>query len=173
MCPLQLASSRKPLYIHPPVTQAWVLRFSKTRRFDALHRATARMAKLVDAWDLKSPVRKDVPVRFRLRAPNKSGACMRFFVQALCFCSAILKAVPQFFIFAPPLAYCQSTKIQDIPATAKPLAPHARRHMATPLNIAAFSGARCNRIAIDAHSVVGAARDLDQATAAKLGPSPG
>ena len=87
MCPLQLASSRKPLYIHPPVTQAWVLRFSKTRRFDALHRATARMAKLVDAWDLKSPVRKDVPVRFRLRAPNKSRACMRFFMQALCFCS--------------------------------------------------------------------------------------
>ena len=85
MCPLQLASSRKPLYIHPPVTQAWVLRFSKTRRFDALHRATARMAKLVDAWDLKSPVRKDVPVRFRLRAPNKSRACMRFFMQALCF----------------------------------------------------------------------------------------
>ncbi len=40
-----------------------------------LHRATARMAKLVDAWDLKSPVRKDVPVRPRLRAPNKSRAC--------------------------------------------------------------------------------------------------
>ena len=79
-------------------------------------------------------------------------------------------AIPR---LAPLLAFCQSTKIQDIPATAKPLAPHARRHMATPLNIAAFSGARCNRIAIDAHSVVGAARDLDQATAAKLGPSPG
>ncbi|CAD0263396.1 hypothetical protein DENIT_110125 [Pseudomonas veronii] len=34
-----------------------------------LHRAAARMAKLVDAWDLKSPARKGVPVRFRLRAP--------------------------------------------------------------------------------------------------------
>ena len=43
-----------------------------------LHRATARMAKLVDAWDLKSPARKGVPVRFRVRAPNKSRACMRF-----------------------------------------------------------------------------------------------
>ena len=43
------------------------------------------MAKLVDAWDLKSPARKGVPVRFRVRAPNKSRACMRFFVQALCF----------------------------------------------------------------------------------------
>lgn len=29
------------------------------------------MAKLVDAWDLKSPARKGVPVRFRLRAPSK------------------------------------------------------------------------------------------------------
>ena len=28
------------------------------------------MAKLVDAWDLKSPARKGVPVRFRLRAPS-------------------------------------------------------------------------------------------------------
>ena len=35
-----------------------------------IHRATARMAKLVDAWDLKSPARKGVPVRFRLRAPT-------------------------------------------------------------------------------------------------------
>ena len=35
-----------------------------------LHRAAARMAKLVDAWDLKSPARKGVPVRFRLRAPS-------------------------------------------------------------------------------------------------------
>ena len=34
------------------------------------NRATARMAKLVDAWDLKSPARKGVPVRFRLRAPS-------------------------------------------------------------------------------------------------------
>jgi hypothetical protein len=33
--------------------------------------ATARMAKLVDARDLKSLVRKDVPVRPRLRAPFK------------------------------------------------------------------------------------------------------
>lgn len=39
--------------------------------FRRLHRATARMAKLVDAWDLKSPARKGVPVRFRLRAPFK------------------------------------------------------------------------------------------------------
>ena len=62
--------------------------------------------------------------------------------------------VPQFFIFAPPLAYCQSTKIQDIPATAKPLAPHARNGIANPLNMAAISGARCNRIAIDAHRCV-------------------
>lgn len=30
------------------------------------------MAKLVDAWDLKSPARKGVPVRFRLRAPSKT-----------------------------------------------------------------------------------------------------
>ena len=60
------------------------------------------MAKLVDAWDLKSPVRKDVPVRFRLRAPNKSRACMRFFVQALCFCSAKIQTAPQFSISAPP-----------------------------------------------------------------------
>ncbi len=29
------------------------------------------MAKLVDAWDLKSPARKGVPVRFRVRAPSK------------------------------------------------------------------------------------------------------
>ena len=37
------------------------------------HSATARMAKLVDAWDLKSPARKGVPVRFRLRAPYIKG----------------------------------------------------------------------------------------------------
>lgn len=42
--------------------------------FRPLHRATARMAKLVDAWDLKSPARKGVPVRFRLRAPYISRA---------------------------------------------------------------------------------------------------
>ena len=42
-----------------------------------LHRATARMAKLVDAWDLKSPARKGVPVRFRLRAPYISRVCER------------------------------------------------------------------------------------------------
>ena len=36
-----------------------------------LHRATARMAKLVDAWDLKSPACKGVPVRLRVRAPIK------------------------------------------------------------------------------------------------------
>lgn len=41
-------------------------------------RATARMAKLVDAWDLKSPARKGVPVRFRLRAPSISRACTVF-----------------------------------------------------------------------------------------------
>ena len=35
------------------------------------------MAKLVDAWDLKSPARKGVPVRFRLRAPYISRVCER------------------------------------------------------------------------------------------------
>ena len=94
MCPLQLASSRKPLYIHPPVTQAWVLRFSKTRRFDALHRATARMAKLVDAWDLKSPVRKDVPVRFRLRAPLLCFKTSRYVSE-----TRIEPALCRFFVF--------------------------------------------------------------------------
>ena len=48
-----------------------------------LHRATARMAKLVDAWDLKSPARKGVPVRFRVRAPYISRACVINFMQAL------------------------------------------------------------------------------------------
>ena len=83
---IELASEAQALYIRPPVTQALEY-FAPESTFlrDPLYSATARMAKLVDAWDLKSPVRKDVPVRFRLRAPNKSRACMRFFVQALCF----------------------------------------------------------------------------------------
>src|SRR5207342_3060228 len=34
----------------------------------------ARMAKLVDARDLKSLIRKDMSVRFRLRAPMRGGA---------------------------------------------------------------------------------------------------
>ena len=59
------------------------------------------MAKLVDAWDLKSPVRKDVPVRFRLRAPNKSRACMRFFVQALCFLFRNSESCSAIFLFCP------------------------------------------------------------------------
>ena len=50
----------------------------KPRLPDPLHSATARMAKLVDAWDLKSPARKGVPVRFRVRAPSISRACRRF-----------------------------------------------------------------------------------------------
>ena len=54
-------------------------------RWKQQHSATARMAKLVDAWDLKSPARKGVPVRFRLRAPPISRACMRYLMQALSF----------------------------------------------------------------------------------------
>ena len=56
--------------------------------FASLHkacRATARMAKLVDAWDLKSPARKGVPVRFRLRAPYKTKGCMRYLMQPFLF----------------------------------------------------------------------------------------
>ena len=34
---------------------------------------SARVVKLVDTRDLKSLVRKDVPVRFRPRAPNNDG----------------------------------------------------------------------------------------------------
>ena len=70
----KLASPGGDVYIRPLVAQASVsgrlARHEPLRRL--LHRATARMAKLVDAWDLKSPARKGVPVRFRLRAPNKS-----------------------------------------------------------------------------------------------------
>ena len=71
----QLASSGLDVYISPPA--AWVNERAGGYIQWAFYstRATARMAKLVDAWDLKSPVREDVPVRFRLRAPNKSRAC--------------------------------------------------------------------------------------------------
>src|SRR3546814_16712738 len=53
-----------PLLLHQP--QLAHLLQADVHKVD---RATARMAKLVDAWDLKSPARKGVPVRFRLRAP--------------------------------------------------------------------------------------------------------
>jgi hypothetical protein len=61
---------RDGMYIFRPL-----LHSVRTARFTGvsstrLDRATARMAKLVDAWDLKSPARKGVPVRFRLRAPS-------------------------------------------------------------------------------------------------------
>src|SRR3546814_224715 len=55
-----------PLLLHQP--QLAHLLQADVHKVD---RATARMAKLVDAWDLKSPARKGVPVRFRLRAPSK------------------------------------------------------------------------------------------------------
>ena len=83
---IELASSAQSLYIRPPVTQALECFDKKDQSFlTTLNSATARMAKLVDAWDLKSPVRKDVPVRLRVRAPNKSRACMRFFMRAFFF----------------------------------------------------------------------------------------
>ena len=65
--------------------------------FRLLHRATARMAKLVDAWDLKSPARKGVPVRFRLRAPSqKSRVCGRKLMQTLvCFWIPIFRLPTQ------------------------------------------------------------------------------
>ncbi len=55
-----------PLLLHQPEHRP--LDFADVPK---ANRATARMAKLVDAWDLKSPARKGVPVRFRLRAPSK------------------------------------------------------------------------------------------------------
>lgn len=55
-----------PLLLHQPAHRP--LDFADV---SMANRATARMAKLVDAWDLKSPARKGVPVRFRLRAPSK------------------------------------------------------------------------------------------------------
>ena len=73
---------------------------------DPLYSATARMAKLVDAWDLKSPVRKDVPVRFRLRAPNKSRAFTLSACRPFVFCSVKRWDVPQFLIGATPVS-CQ------------------------------------------------------------------
>ena len=36
----------------------------------------------------KIPLRKDVPVRLRPQERNKLRVCMRFFVQALGFCTA-------------------------------------------------------------------------------------
>ena len=48
-----------------------VLYIFRPRR-SRIHRATARMAKSVDAGDLKSLARKGMPVRVRLRAPYSS-----------------------------------------------------------------------------------------------------
>lgn len=67
----ELASPERDVYISPSVAQASELPDRYWSVFRPLYRATARMAKLVDAWDLKSPARKGVPVRFRLRAPSK------------------------------------------------------------------------------------------------------
>lgn len=67
----ELASPERDVYISPSAAQASELPDRYLTVFRLLHRATARMAKLVDAWDLKSPARKGVPVRFRLRAPSK------------------------------------------------------------------------------------------------------
>ena len=44
--------------------------------------ALARMAKSVDAWDLKSPGRKAIPVRVRVRAPGCFSSAIRL-------CSAV------------------------------------------------------------------------------------
>ncbi len=67
----KLASAGTDVYISPSCCVGFNLSELGICIRITLHRATARMAKLVDAWDLKSPVRKDVPVRFRLRAPSK------------------------------------------------------------------------------------------------------
>ena len=69
---------------------------SRTPAFERLNAFRRALAAFTNGG-LTPPVRKDVPVRFRLRAPNKSRACMRFFVQAFVFlfrnsesCSAII-----------------------------------------------------------------------------------
>ena len=84
--------------------------------------------------DLKSPVRKDVPVRFRLRAPNKSRVCTRFFVQALCFlfrnsesCSAILLFRPS--PWRP--AKAQNPKLISLPNTSNPTLAAACRTLSS------------------------------------------
>ena len=61
------------------------------------------MAKLVDAWDLKSPARKGVPVRFRLRAPSKIKG-----LQAKANANPCLFPVHYFRPF-PRRAYCITT----------------------------------------------------------------
>ena len=66
----ELASLGRDVYISPSAAQASELPDRYWPGLRLLYRATARMAKLVDAWDLKSPARKGVPVRFRLRAPS-------------------------------------------------------------------------------------------------------
>jgi hypothetical protein len=51
----KLASPERDVYISPSAAQASELPDGYLTVFRLLHRATARMAKLVDAWDLKSP----------------------------------------------------------------------------------------------------------------------
>ena len=65
----KLASPGRDVYISSSAAQASELTDHHLSAIRLPDRATARMAKLVDAWDLKSPARKGVPVRFRLRAP--------------------------------------------------------------------------------------------------------
>ena len=81
----ELASPGSDVYISRSAAEACVLSALRACRWKQQHSATARMAKLVDAWDLKSPARKGVPVRFRLRAPSISRACMTYLMQALIF----------------------------------------------------------------------------------------
>ncbi len=52
--------------------------------------------------------------------------------------------------------------------TPSRLAPHARNGIANPLNMAAISGARCNRIAIDTYRFVRESRKSHAAYLAHL-----
>lgn len=85
---------RGGMYIfRPSAAPASMLSVPLIRRFTRLDRATARMAKLVDAWDLKSPARKGVPVRFRLRAPYKTKGCVRYLKQPFLFALSLPSGV--------------------------------------------------------------------------------
>jgi hypothetical protein len=61
----------------------------RSSHYHSMACAAARMAKLVDARDLKSLDRKVIPVRFRVRAPEKQ------WVVTFCLQIARLEGSPQ------------------------------------------------------------------------------
>ena len=83
---------------------------------------------------LKIPRSKGRLGSIPVRAPNKSRACMRFFVQALCFLHRKNSDRSAILFFTPPLASCQRPENPRYSTAAKPLAPHSSWTYSAPVN---------------------------------------